>query len=290
MRRFFRHRPAMVSAIVLALIAGLVIAAPAIGAAMGIDQARVDLLNSYAPPSADHWLGTDKIGRDVFLRLLAGGRVSLLVGVIAAVCAAAIGTTIGLAAGYYAGRTDTVLMRVTDSVIALPLLPFLIILAAIDLNKLPLPPELIQSQSASLYRVIVVIVLFGWTTVARLVRAGALTVRTRDYVTAAAALGMRPAAIMFRHILPNVISPIVVATTLSIGAIILLESALSFLGLGIQPPMTSWGYMLTNVEELIFNAPHLAVFPGLTIFITVIAFNFLGDGLQDALDPRATRR
>ncbi len=289
-QRFLGHRLAAISALFLICLASLVLAAPLIELAFGLDQARVDIFNNFAAPSVQHWLGTDEIGRDVLLRLLAGGRVSLLVGLVAAFAGSIIGTSIGLLAGYYGGRTDTMLMRLTDSVIALPLLPLLIILAAVDLTKLPLPAGLAQSDAVSLYRVILVIALFGWTTVARLVRAGALTVRARDYVTAAAALGVRPRAIMVRHILPNIISPVIVATTLSIGAIILLESVLSFLALGIQPPMTSWGNMLTNAQDLLSTNIFLAVYPGLMIFVTVIAFNFLGDGLQDALDPRAIRR
>jgi peptide/nickel transport system permease protein len=178
-------------------------------------------------------------------------------------------------------------MRINDAVIALPLLPLLIVLAAIDLEKLGLPPAITQSEHVSLYRIVVIITLFGWNTVARLVRAETLALRQREFVRAAVALGTTPRGIMWRHILPNAVSPIIVATTLSIGHIILFESTLSFLGLGIQPPTASWGNMLTNAQEVIWSAPELAVWPGLLIFLTVMAFNFLGDGLQDALDPRS---
>jgi peptide/nickel transport system permease protein len=201
-----------------------------------------------------------------------------------------IGTAIGLFAGYYGGRLDALLMRVTDGVIALPLLPLLIVLAAIDFTKLGLPADLATSEEASFWRIVALIALVGWTTVARLVRGAALSLKTREFVLAAEAMGASGRRIMLVHILPNAVSPILVATTLSIGNIILLESVLSFLGLGIQPPMPSWGNMLTNAQELIYTAPMLAVWPGLLIFVTVIAFNFLGDGLQDALDPRAIQR
>jgi peptide/nickel transport system permease protein len=288
--RFRRNRPAMLSAGVLVLIALAALMAPAFEAALGVDATRVDLFNHYASPDTTHWLGTDEAGRDVFVRLLYGGRISLLVGLVAAVGAATIGTTVGLLAGYYGGRLDTLLMRTTDGFIALPLLPLLIILAAVDLAKVGVPADIANSEMVSLYRIIFIIALVGWTTVARLVRAGTLSVRTREFVRAAEAMGARPAVIMLRHILPNIVSPIIVATTLSIGAVILLESVLSFLGLGIQPPIPSWGNMLTNAQELATRAPALAVWPGAVIFVTVMAFNFLGDGLQDALDPRAVRR
>lgn len=288
-RRFLEHRGAVASLIVLVVLGLLALAAPLVEAAMGLDAEAVDLFALKAPPSAAHPLGTDELGRDLLLRLLYGGRVSLLVGLSAALCAAVIGTAIGLLAGYYGGTLDALLMRLTDGVIALPLLPLLIVLAAVDLTKLGLPASIATSPDVSLYRIVGLIALVGWTTVARLVRGATLSMKTREFVRAAEALGARNARIVLTHILPNVVSPIIVATTLSVGNIILLESVLSFLGLGIQPPTPSWGNMLTNAQELIWDAPALAVYPGLLIFVTVIAFNFLGDGLQDALDPRAVK-
>ena len=286
-RRFLQHRLAVVSLLVLILLALASLAAPLVERALGINANAADLLLRLEPPSAEHPLGTDELGRDLLCRLLYGGRISLAVGLIAAVFSAIIGTAVGLVAGYAGGAVDRVLMRVNDAVIALPLLPLLIVLAAIDLEKLGLPPAITQSEHVSLYRIVVIIALFGWNTVARLVRAETLALRQREFVRAAVALGTTPRGIMWRHILPNAVSPIIVATTLSIGQIILFESTLSFLGLGIQPPTASWGNMLTNAQEVIWSAPELAVWPGLLIFVTVMAFNFLGDGLQDALDPRA---
>jgi len=289
-RRFLRHRVAVGALAVLAVLVAAALAAPIVEAVLGVSAEDVDLFARFEPPSAAHPLGTDELGRDVLARLLYGGRVSLAVGLVAAVAAAALGTVIGLVAGYYGGRLDAVLMRTTDGVIALPLLPLLIVLAALDLGKLGLPEAVVQSENVSLFRIIVIVALVGWTVVARLVRGTALALRERPFVEAARAQGATGFRIMTRHILPNLASPIIVATTLAAGNVILLESVLSFLGLGIQPPTPSWGNLLTNAQELIWQAPALAFYPGTLIFVTVIAFNFLGDGLRDALDPRALDR
>ena len=288
--RFLRHRLAVLSSVVLLVLGLSSLSAPLVAMLLGVDASAVDLLNRFAPPSAQHPLGTDELGRDVLVRLLQGGRVSLFVGLSGAIAAALVGTTIGLAAGYLGGRTDAVLMRFTDAVIALPLLPLLVVLAAVDLGKLGLPEDLIRGEGTSLWRILAIVVLVGWTGTARLVRGATLSVRERDFVRAAVAMGAGPVTIMRRHVLPNALSPVIVATTLSIGNVILVESVLSFLGLGIQPPLPSWGNMLTGAQELIWQAPSLALWPGLLIFLTVMAFNFLGDGLQDATDPRAGTR
>jgi len=289
-QRFRKHHLALFSAGVLAFLALAALSAPVIEALLGVDGQTVDLFNRFQPASIAHPLGTDELGRDLLVRLLYGGQVSLFVGLTAAIIAAVIGTCVGLLAGYYGGTWDAFLMRFTDGVIALPVLPLLIVLAALDLSKVGLPDELVNSESISLYRIIAIVVLVGWTTVARLVRSSALALREREFVKAAQAQGATARRVMLVHILPNLASPIIVAATLSAGNIILLESVLSFLGLGIQPPIPSWGNLLTNAQELIWDAPALAFYPGVLIFITVIAFNFLGDGLQDALDPRSNQR
>ena len=274
----------------LASIAALSFVGPPIGAALGGDANAIDLLHRLAGPSLQHPLGTDELGRDMLLRLLAGGRVSLTIGLVAALAAAALGTLVGLVAGYRAGWTDRVLMRLTDAVIALPLLPLLIVLAALDLGKLGVPPALARSDDVSLLRIVALAALVGWTTAARLVRGATLVARNRDFVRAARSLGAGAAHILWTHILPNVLAPLVVATTLSVGDVILLESVLSFLGLGIQPPLASWGTMLSNAQELITTAPLLAIYPGAMIFLTVIAANFCGDALQQRFDRRAASR
>jgi peptide/nickel transport system permease protein len=289
-RRALAEPRAAAAAGLLAALALAAAAAPLVALLLGTDPAKVDLYARLAPPTLAHPLGTDELGRDLLVRLLEGGRVSLLVGIVAAAAAAVLGTAIGLFAGYRGGRIDALLMRLTDGVIALPLLPLLVVLAAIDLRKLGLPPAFTQSEAVSLYRIIVLVALVGWTTVARLVRGATLSLKARDFVRAALSLGASPARIMLVHILPNLASPIIVATTLSVGQIILLESVLSFLGLGIEPQIASWGNMLTGAQETIELAPQLALYPGLLIFATVIACNLLGDALQDVLDPRAVRR
>ncbi|MCW5699762.1 MAG: ABC transporter permease [Rhodospirillales bacterium] len=265
-------------------------AAPLIETSLAVDARAVDLLNRFAAPSAVHLLGTDELGRDVLARLLHGGRISLVVGLAAAVLSAIIGTAIGLVAGFYGGRLDSILMRFTDAIIALPLLPLLIVLAALDLEKLGVPPDLAASESIGLYRIIAIVSLVGWTTVARLVRGAALVLREQLFIQAARAQGAGNARIILVHILPNLATNIIVAATLAAGNMILLESVLSFLGLGIHPPVPSWGNLLNNAQELIWSRPALALYPGLLIFVTVISLNFLGDGLRDALDPRTIRR
>ncbi len=289
-RRLMRHRLAQVSLVFLAVLLALSIAAPLIASLRHVDPTATDLFRRFEPPSADHWLGTDELGRDLFQRLLDGGRVSMLVGIAGAVLSAILGALIGVVAGYLGGRLDAVLMRFTDGVIALPLLPLLIVLAAVDPAKLGIPSIVAQSETFSLYRIVAIIALTGWTTAARLVRAETLSLKQRDFARAARALGASAPRIMFRHILPNAAGSLVVATTMSAGTLILLESTLSYLGLGTQPPAASWGNMLTGAQELLQEAPVLALWPGLLIFLTVIACNFLGDGLQDALDPRSERR
>ncbi|MGE4279817.1 MAG: ABC transporter permease [Magnetospirillum sp.] len=277
-----RDLPALVGAVLLVFLAFATLSAPWLAA----DPEAMNLAAIHAAPSLSHPLGTDELGRDVAARLLNGGRVSLAVALSTALLAAILGTAIGLVAGYRGGWVDAALMRMTDGVMALPLLPLLIVLAALDPAKLGIGDEARSSEIFMVGRMVVIIALVGWTGAARLVRAQTLSVKTRDYVRAATALGATPGRIMVRHILPNVASPMVVAATLSVGNIILVESALSFLGLGVQPPMASWGNMLTGAMNVIWSAPDQALWPGLAIFVTVLAFNLAGDGLQRALDPR----
>jgi peptide/nickel transport system permease protein len=288
-RRFRSHRTGMASLAVLALMLLFCLAAFPLAAGLGIDPTETDLFSQYGPPSAQHWLGTDEAGRDELVRLMIGGQMSLLVGLIATAAGSVIGLAVGIVAGYFGGRTDNILMRVTDGVIALPLLPLLIVLGALDLTKLGFSSQFAHSGAAGFWRVVVIIAIVDWTGIARLTRAATLALRDRDFVRAARASGGHAGYVMAAHVLPNVASPLIVAVTLTVGRVILFESVLSFLGFGIVPPTPSWGNMLTNAQDLVNTAPALAIYPGLLIFVTVIAVNFLGDGLQHAFDPRSQR-
>jgi peptide/nickel transport system permease protein len=286
-RRLCGHRAGMASLIVLALLGLFTLAAVPVENLSGIDPNATDLLSRFAPPSATHWLGTDEAGRDELLRLMVGGQMSLAVGLLATIAGGAIGLVIGSLAGYFGGRADALLMRFTDGVITLPLLPLLIVLGAIDLTKLGFSAEFAHSGAAGFWRIVIIIALVDWTAIARIVRASTLSVKERDFVRAARASGAGPVYVMTAHILPNIATPIIVAFTLTVGRVILFEAVLSFLGFGIVPPTPSWGNMLNNAQELVTTAPALAIYPGLLIFVTVIAVNFLGDGLQHAFDPRS---
>jgi len=254
---------------------------------LGINSTSTNLLMRFRPPSETHWLGRDEIGRDVLLRLMYGGQVSFAVGIVATALTAIIGIAIGVTAGYAGGRTDNFLMRITDMMIALPLIPLLIVLGAVDLTKLGMSQQVAQSPLVIFLRIVIIIALVDWTTIARIARAGTLTVRERDYIKAAQISGARGFYTVMVHILPNIATPLIVAATLSVGRVILLESTLSFLGFGIVPPTPTWGNMLTNAQQLVTSAPHLAVYPGLLIFVTVMAVNFVGDGMRAAFDPRS---
>jgi peptide/nickel transport system permease protein len=267
-------------AVGLGLLAALALAA--VGApwaqdALGHDPFAPDLFNRFAPPSPEHPLGTDDLGRDLLLRLLHGARVSLAVGVAAALAAAMIGTAAGLFAAWRGGVADAVLMRLADGLLALPALPLLVVLAAVDPASLGLP----RGEAATdILRIVVILALFGWVGVARLARAAALSVLARDYVRAARALGAGEARVMLRHVLPNILGPVTVATALAVAGAILAESTLSFLGLGIQPPAPSWGNMLANAQEMVFSAPLAAVWPGLAILLAVAGCTLVADGLR----------
>jgi peptide/nickel transport system permease protein len=240
-----------------------------------------------------HLLGTDELGRDVFIRLVYGTRVSITVGLLVALASGLIGLLVGSLAGFYGGRVDTVLMRVTDALLSLPILVVLIVVSAIDLGKVfggtPFA-FIVDHQYESVIKMVIILCLFSWMQAARLVRGSILSIKEQEFILAARVLGARDRTIIAAHIVPNVIAPLLVAVTLGIGNAILFEAALSFLGLGIQPPTPSWGNMLHNAQDMVQHAPMLAVLPGLLILFTVISFNYIGDGVRDAIDPRSIRR
>ena len=275
-RRFKRHRLALLSTIILALMIILVISAPL----SGFSPTELDSKNDFAKPSAGHWFGTDELGRDVFTRILYGGQISLTVGIFSSLISLMIGVIVGALSGYYGGWIDNMLMRITDTFLIMPVV-FVLILFSTLLRELP---ALIEYRS-SVWLVIFAISAFAWMWPARIARGLCLVLRERDFVSASRALGASDARLIFRRILPNSLGPLLVSATLQMAYAIITESGLSYLGFGIQPPTPSWGNILESAQVHVYRAPWLAVFPGLMIFITVIAINFIGDGLRDAFDP-----
>ncbi len=267
--RLRRHRLAICALCVLSVIVLLVLIGPILSS-HSYDKVR--LRERLQEPSSVHWLGTDELGRDALARLLHGGRVSLLVGVSAALLSSVLGILIGAVAGYYGKLTDTLLMRWTDIMLSIPSIPLLLILS--------------RFVGGSVWGIVTILMIFGWMSLARIVRGSILSLREIEFVDAARVVGAPPWRILFLHIVPNTLAPILVYTTLNIGYAILAESSLSYLGLGIQPPVPSWGNMLLNAQQHLGVAPWLALFPGLMIFLSLLSINFLGDGLRDALDPR----
>ena len=238
------------------------------------DPDAIDVKNILIEPSTMHWMGTDGLGRDVFARMLFGARISLLVGFVAVGISTAIGILLGAIAGFYRGWVDTVIMRLVDIMLSIP--TFFLILAVIAF------------LTPSIWNIMIVIGLTSWMGVTRLVRAEFLSLREREFVLAAQALGANDVRLIFIHLLPNSLTPIIVSFVLGVASAVLVESGLSFLGLGVQPPQASWGNILTDGKEYIEFAWWLSLFPGIAILITVLGYNLLGEGLRDALDPRVS--
>jgi len=268
-RRFSRNRLSLAALTVVAVIIFIALCASVISPR---NPMAIDVHNVLSPPSVAHPFGTDELGRDVLSRMIWGSRVSLKVGFVAVGLAILVGTLIGSIAGFYGGKVDALLMRFVDIMLAFP--AFFLILAVISVLE------------PSIYTIMVVIGLTGWMDVARLVRAEFLTLKERDFVVAARASGAGNLRMIFRHILPNALSPVFVAATFGVAGAILIESGLSFLGLGVQPPNPSWGNILTSGKDNIEVAWWLSLFPGLAILTTVLSYNLVGEGLRDALDPR----
>lgn len=243
---------------------------------------QIDFTRATLPPSFEHPFGTNDLGQDQLARALFGGRISLTVGISAMVVSITLGTLIGSLAGYYGGILDNILMRITDIFLSLPQLPVLLLVVYLFREAIK---NLLGAQTGIFVLVILVIGLLNWMSVARLVRGSFLQLKEREFVSAAKSLGANSSRIILVHILPNVFSVIVVAATLSIGNAIIVESTLSFLGLGFPPDIPTWGRMLYDAQNYLSSAPYMAIFPGLAIFLTVLSINYIGDGLKDALNP-----
>ena len=272
-RRLRRNRAALAAGVFLAVMSALTFAAPWLPGLP--DPTLQDLRLGAVPPSPGHWFGTDELGRDLLARVVSGGRISMLVGLVGTLVSLVIGITWGAVAGYAGGRTDDVMMRIVDILYALPYI-FLVILLLVLFSK-------------SLLMLFAALGLVQWLTMARIVRGQVLSLKHQTFVEAARALGANDAAIVFRHIVPNTLGPVIVYATLTVPAVILQEAFLSFLGLGVQPPAASWGTLVASGSEVMALFPWLVIFPGFALSLTLLCFNFLGDGLRDALDPQDRR-
>lgn len=268
-KRFSRNRLSVIGAVTVLLLITISLLAPFIAP---YDPTAIDVRHTLSPPSKTHLLGTDELGRDLLSRIIWGSRVSLKVGFVAVGIAIVIGIVIGAIAGFYGGKADAILMRFVDIMLAFP--TFFLILAVIAILE------------PNIFIIMAVIGITSWMDVARLVRAEFLSLKERDFVGAARAVGVSDTRLIFRHILPNALSPVFVAATFGVAGAILIESGLSFLGLGVQPPDPSWGNILTAGKDNIEIAWWLSLYPGLAILITVLSYNLVGEGLRDALDPR----
>lgn len=275
-RRFRRHKPAMMG---LGIISIIILGCVFVPLIIGFDQYNLPLALRRQPPSLAHPFGTDELGRDLLMRIWVGGRVSLSIGVSAMLVSILTGTIVGSTAGFYGGWTDNILMRFSDFLLSIPHL-FALLLAAQIVRTMNIP-----EISGGPLPIIVIIGVLSWMGTSRMVRGQFLALRVKEFIDAARVSGARNSRIMFRHILPNAVSPIIVSATLHIGNAIITESTLSFLGFGVQPPMPSWGNMLKTAQSQMTYAPWVAIFPGLMILLTVISINYIGDGLRDALDP-----
>nr|WP_228055449.1 ABC transporter permease [Lusitaniella coriacea] len=282
-RRFCRDKMAVLGTLVLLFLVLSILIGPFLYTA---PFNEIDFSRALIPPNGDYPLGTNDLGQDQLARLLIGGRITLTVGVAAMAVAISLGTLIGAISGFYGGFIDTLLMRLTDLFLSLPQLPLLLLVVYLFRDAL----RAIAGPEFGIF-ILIILVIGGlnWMSVARLVRAKFLQVKEMDFVLAARAVGARPRRLIWVHILPNVLSVMIVAATLAVGTAIITESTLSFLGLGFPPDVPTWGQMLFSAKDYITQAPHMVLFPGLAIFLTVLSINYIGDGLRDALDPKTRR-
>jgi peptide/nickel transport system permease protein len=270
---FKRHKVAVFASALFIVLAVACFSAPLIA------PYKFDAINLSAirkPPTIGHWMGTDDLGRDLLTRILYGGRISILIGVLSAFVGTGLGALIGAVSGFYGGRLDNILMRFTDIAYSIPTLPLLIVLSSFSNSAVPM--------------MVIIIGFLSWMPTARVVRGSVLSLKEKEYVEAARMIGAPDGVIIWQHILPNIAGPIIVGATLGVGNAIIIESSLSFLGLGVQPPTPTWGNMLMDSQATMATKPWLTIFPGMAILFIVLAVNFIGDGLHDALDPTLRRR
>ncbi len=275
-RRLRKNRMAVACAIVFAVIAVACVLGPLLAGALNLDATTIDTRLGATPPSWGHPFGTDTLGRDMLVRVMIGGRIAILIALVTTAIALAIGVTWGAVAAYAGGHVDNVMMRIVDALYGFPTIVFIIVVMAVF-------------QTRSLVALFALIGAISWLTMARIVRGQVLSLRHREFVEAARALGASPARILVRHLLPNVAGPVIVYATLALPQVMLTEAFLSFLGLGVQAPLASWGTLVTEGSSQIVVYPWLLVFPGAVMGVTVMSLNFLGDGLRDALDPQTRK-
>ncbi len=284
-RRFTHHRMAvfgvlLLSAVVLYCVAGAFFISEAEGN-------KVDVTNRFEPPNAEHPFGTDEVGRDVLARTIYGGQISLMIGITSVLISISLGTVVGLVAGYFGGWVDAILMRVVEALLAIPTLILLLILQRVLIGNTATVNILGRELSVTVIAIVVIIGVTGWMGLSRIVRSLVLSLKEQEFVLAARTLGASNRRIIFMHILPNTIAPIVVSATLAVGGAIVIETALGFLGFGVQPPTATWGNILSRARDQIDEVWWLWMTPGVLIMLTVLAINFIGDGLRDAFDPRS---
>lgn len=286
-RRFLKHRGAVMGAFLL----GFMLIYVVLGSLLftEADANYNDTSRRLQPPSAEHLMGTDNIGRDVFARTVYGGQISLLIGLMAVVVAVGIGTLVGVVSGYFGGWIDVLLMRLTEAMLSIPTLLFLLLVSNIFGGRVPQLQLLGRTFSGSVVVIIVIIGLTSWMSLSRIVRSLVLSLKETEFILAARALGASDLRIIISHVMPNIIAPVVVSATLGVGNAILSESYISFLGVGVGAPTATWGNILEGARQFFEQAPWLWVFPGTLILMTVMGINFLGDGLRDALDPRSDK-
>jgi peptide/nickel transport system permease protein len=274
-RQLRKNRRAMIALVVLGILYLMMFFSPLIVNQIGYDPHKTYVGERNEHPNAEHWFGTDHLGRDLFSRVVMGSRISLTIGLVAAAISVTIGTTVGAISGYYGGTVDNLLMRLVDVIRCFPFL-FLAI-------------TVVTILSPNFFNIVVVIAILAWTGLARLVRANVLSLKERDFFCAARAVGAGTGRLVFRHLVPNTMAPVIVSATLQVAGAILAESALSYLGLGVQPPTPSWGNILMGGKPYLTSNFWYTFWPGLMIFVTVMCINFLGDGLRDALDPKIAK-